>query len=214
MTSWDAQYKNQDLVPGRVAGKTPLSIPGAWLHTPEPHPDRRGLFIELFRASGASMRVAQVSCSISERGVIRGIHVSDVPPGQAKYVMCTHGQILDVIVDLRTGSPTFGQWEGVTLDSSRLQAVELAAGLGHAFMALNHEATVLYLHSTEYDPATDRAVNPLDTELRIEWPLERGQTPVLSGRDLAAPSLRDALGAGWMPSYANCQTLEAGHAAI
>jgi dTDP-4-dehydrorhamnose 3,5-epimerase len=205
VTSWDAQFRDQ-MLPG---GVRPLSIAGARLHSPAWNYDRRGSFTELFRASDVpGMTVAQMSCSISERGVIRGIHVSDVPPGRAKYVLCADGKIMDVVVDLRTGSPTFGQWEAIHLNSSAWQAVYLAPGLGHAFMALTRRAVMVYLHSTAYDPAADRAVNPLDTELRIEWPLERGQIPVLSDRDLAAPSLAQAREQGWLPSYESCLALE------
>lgn len=195
-----------------MKGKEALGIEGAVLYTPDFQFDQRGCFVELFVASAVpGMTVAQMSCSISSRGVIRGIHVSDVPPGRAKYVLCADGKIMDVVVDLRVGSPTFGQWEAVHLNSSSWQAVYLAPGLGHAFMALSHRAVVMYLQSTEYDPAAERAVHPLDTDLRIEWPLEHHQKPVLSHRDLLAPSLAQALAAGLLPSYEACRALEAGH---
>jgi dTDP-4-dehydrorhamnose 3,5-epimerase len=193
--------------------KKQLGIEGAWLYTPEIRADTRGSFTEVFAASDVpGMRVAQAACSISYSGVIRGIHVSDVPPGRAKYVTCPDGKIMDVAVDLRTGSPTFGQWEGAELTSSNQQAMYLAPGLGHAFMVLSQRAVVMYLHSTAHDPATDQAISALDLALGIRWPLGLGQVPVMSDRDMAAPTLARALEAGLLPSYKDCQALETSHA--
>jgi dTDP-4-dehydrorhamnose 3,5-epimerase len=186
----------------------PLGIDGAWVYTPQVHHDDRGSFAEAFRgaefaeALGYRLDVAQVNCSVSRRGVIRGIHYSDVPPGQAKYVTCVAGAILDVVVDLRAGSPTFGKWEAVRLDSASRGAVFLGEGLGHAFMALTDGATALYLCSTPYAPGREHGVNPLDPAIGIGWPLEDGEAPVLSDKDAAAPSLDEALRAGQLPGYA------------
>ena len=120
-----------------------LSIEGAWLYTPRStgRPGRASSSgsgaAEFAGDLGYRLDVAQVNCSVSRRGVIRGIHFADVPPGQAKYVSCVAGAILDVVVDLRAGSPSFGAWEAVRLDDESRQAVFLAEGLGHAFMALS-----------------------------------------------------------------------------
>ena len=136
----------------------PLGIEGAWVFTPQVHRDDRGSFLETFRgeefaaALGYRLDVAQVNCSVSRRGVIRGIHYADVPPGQAKYVCCLSGAVVDVVVDLRAGSPSFGKWEAVRLDDSSRRAVFLAEGLGHGFMAVSDQATVTYLCSTPYAP--------------------------------------------------------------
>lgn len=182
-----------------------LSIDGALLHTPRIHRDSRGVFLEGFRsvdlreAIGHSIELAQVNCSVSRRGVLRGIHFADVPPGQAKYVMCVAGEAMDVVVDVRVGSPTFGRWEAVRLDDVSRQGVYLAEGLGHAFMALSESATVVYLCSSPYDPAIEHAIHPLDPDLAIEWP--SGVEPVLSEKDLAAPTLKQALDAGVLPSW-------------
>lgn len=193
-----------------------LSIEGAWVFTPQLHADDRGCFLEAFRGAefaadlGYELQVAQVNTSVSRRGVIRGIHYSDVPPGQAKYVTCVAGAILDIVVDLRTGSPTFGKWEAVRLDDTGRRAVFLAEGLGHAFMALSDQATVLYLCSTPYAPGREHGVNPLDPALAIAWPLEASDgEPVLSAKDAAAPGLDEALRAGQLPGYDDC----AGYAA-
>ena len=146
----------------------PLGIEGAWVYTPQVHSDDRGSFAEAFRGAefaadlGYRLDVAQVNCSVSRRGVIRGIHYADVPPGQAKYVTCVAGAILDVVVDLRTGSPSFGKWEAVQLDADTRRAVFLSEGLGHAFMALTDGATALYLCSTPYAPGREHGVDPRD----------------------------------------------------
>src|ERR1700684_3767172 len=155
-----------------------LELAGAWLYAPEIRADRRGNFHEWFSKDqleaevGHPLDVAQANCSVSRRGMIRGIHYSDVPPGQAKYVTCVSGAVLDVVVDLRVGSPGFGKWETVRLDEQDRRAVFLAEGLGHAFMALSPQATVLYLCSTPYAPGREHGVHPLDPTLGIAWPLE------------------------------------------
>jgi dTDP-4-dehydrorhamnose 3,5-epimerase len=185
-----------------------LSIGGAWLYAPKIWPDQRGHFFELFRGQefardvGYRLEVAQANCSVSRRGVIRGIHFADVPPGQAKYVCCVHGRILDVAVDLRAGSPTFQRWEAVELDDASGRALFLAEGLGHAFTPLSHEATVIYLCSTGYAPDREHGVHPLDPDLGIAWPAGAG--PVLSGQDAAAPGLAEALRSGLLPGYEAC----------
>ncbi|TMR92176.1 dTDP-4-dehydrorhamnose 3,5-epimerase [Nonomuraea basaltis] len=182
-----------------------LSIDGALLYTPRIHSDPRGDFLESFRAAdlrealGRSIELAQVNCSVSRRGVLRGIHFADVPPGQAKYVMCVSGEALDVVVDVRVGSPTFGQWEAVRLDDVSRCGIYLAEGLGHAFMALSESATLVYLCSTAYDPAREHGIHPLDPDLGIEWPLD-GE-PLLSAKDAAAPTLKQARDAGILPSW-------------
>jgi dTDP-4-dehydrorhamnose 3,5-epimerase len=188
----------------------PLGIEGAWVYTPAVHQDDRGSFAETFRGAefaadlGYRLNVAQVNCSVSRRGVIRGIHYADVPPGQAKYVTCAAGAILDVVVDLRDGSPSFGKWESVRLDADSRNAVFLAEGLGHAFMALTDDATVLYLCSTPYAPGREHGVDPLDPAIGIAWPADHGAEPVLSDKDAAAPALDEALRAGQLPRYADC----------
>lgn len=187
-----------------------LGIEGAWVYEPQVHGDDRGSFAETFRGAefaadlGYRLDVAQVNCSVSRRGVIRGIHYADVPPGQAKYITCAAGAILDVVVDLRAGSPTFGTWEAVPLDAVTRRAVFLAEGLGHAFTALTDDATALYLCSTPYAPGREHGVHPLDPALGIAWPTEEGWSPVLSEKDAAAPTLDEALRAGQLPRYADC----------
>lgn len=185
-----------------------LDVAGAWLYTPVVRRDQRGEFFELFRgleftgALGYRFEVGQANCSVSHRGVIRGVHFADVPPGQAKYVCCVAGSILDVVVDLRAGSPAFGSWQAVELDSASGQALFIAEGLGHAFTALSPQATVVYLCSTPYDPGREHGVHPLDPGIGIRWP--EPDRAILSDKDAAAPSLADALAAGLLPGYQEC----------
>jgi dTDP-4-dehydrorhamnose 3,5-epimerase len=187
----------------------PTSIGGAWTFAPAVYRDDRGHFLEWFRAGELSESLgywpetAQANCSVSRRGVIRGVHFASVPPGQAKYVTCVSGAILDVIVDIRVGSPGYGRWEAVRLDDVSRGAVFLEAGLGHAFTALSAEATVIYLCSTPYSPGREHGVHPLDPDLGIEWPA--GIEPVLSPKDAAAPTLEQARLAGLLPLYPDCE---------
>ncbi|WP_328877449.1 dTDP-4-dehydrorhamnose 3,5-epimerase [Streptomyces sp. NBC_00299] len=185
-----------------------LGIEGAWALEPKVYPDDRGSFHEWYRgtefreATGHDLSLAQANCSVSRRGVLRGVHFSDVPPGQAKYVTCVRGAILDVVVDIRVGSPTFGRWEALRLDDDSRHALFLAEGLGHAFMALTDDATVVYLCSTGYAPEREHGVNPLDPDLAIAWPEDI--PPVLSPKDAQAPSLAQAREAGLLPTYEAC----------
>lgn len=187
----------------------PLSIGGAWVFTPRVFADPRGSFAEAFRAADLPQRfdLAQVNCSVSARGVVRGVHFADVPPSQAKYVMCVSGSVLDVVVDLRVGSPTFGRWEAVTLDDAERRAMLVAEGLGHAFMALSEQATVIYLCSQPYNPGREHGVHPLDPALGIAWP--EGIEPLLSEKDAEAPTLKEALDGGLLPDFAACEAFYA-----
>ncbi len=183
-----------------------LSISGAFEFTPRQFGDERGTFMEWFKsdaladAIGHRLELAQANCSVSSRGVLRGIHFSDVPPGQAKYVTCVRGSVLDVVVDTRVGSPTFGSYEFIRLDDVDRRAVYLSEGLGHGFIALEDDATVMYLCSTGYAPDREHGIHPLDPALAIEWP--EGLEPILSAKDSAAPSLAQAQAQGLLPTFA------------
>jgi dTDP-4-dehydrorhamnose 3,5-epimerase len=186
----------------------PLTIDGAFEITPVQRGDARGTFLEWYRFDhlaaevGHSLRLAQANISVSAPGVVRGIHFADVPPGQAKYVTCTRGSLLDVIVDIRVGSPTFGRWESVLLDDVERRCVYIAEGLGHGFCAMSDNATLTYLCSETYNPAGEHSVHPLDPELGIVWPTE---APRLSERDAAAPTLAEAREQGMLPDYGVCR---------
>ncbi|NTW38589.1 MAG: dTDP-4-keto-6-deoxy-D-glucose epimerase [Cellulomonadaceae bacterium] len=188
-----------------------LSIAGAWEVTPRQHGDSRGMFLEWFKTEsftpvvGHPLDLQQANMSVSAAGVLRGIHFADVPPGQAKYVTCTRGAVLDVVVDLRTGSPTFGRWDSVLLDDVDRRAVYLSEGLGHGFMSLEDHSTVAYLCSTGYAPGREHGIHPLDPELAITWPTsDRAGLPLtaqLSEKDAAAPSLSQARDEGRLPRF-------------
>ncbi|MFJ9693496.1 dTDP-4-dehydrorhamnose 3,5-epimerase [Kitasatospora sp. NPDC101183] len=190
-----------------------LSIEGAVEVTPQQHGDPRGLFMEWYRfdhlqeAVGHPLRLAQGNLSVSAKDVVRGIHFADVPPGQAKYVSCVRGAVLDVIVDLRVGSPTFGTWEFVRLDDVDRRSVYIAEGLGHGFCALSDDATLSYVCSETYNPTGEHAVHPLDPDLGIEWPTD---APQLSARDAAAPTLAEAIESGLLPDYEKCRAYTEG----
>ncbi|GAA1688310.1 dTDP-4-dehydrorhamnose 3,5-epimerase [Fodinicola feengrottensis] len=188
-----------------------LGIPGAYQILPDQHTDNRGSFAEWYRFDqlsdvvGHPLELAQANLSTSALGVVRGIHFADVPPGQAKYVSCVSGAVLDVVVDVRVGSPTYGKWEAVRLDDTERRAVYLSEGLGHSFCSLTDNATVVYLCSQTYAPQFEHAVNPLDSELAIDWPTDR---PILSPKDADAPSLAEALAAGTLPDYLAPPTID------
>lgn len=187
----------------------PLAIEGAFEVTPRQHGDDRGVFLEWFKADrfreavGHDLHLAQANCSVSAAGVIRGIHYSEVPPGQAKYVTCIAGAVFDVVVDLRVGSPTFGKWDAVVLDDTDRRAIYLGEGLGHGFMSLADGSTVAYLCSTPYAPGREHAVHPLDETIGIAWPVAGRDgvelQPMLSPKDAAAPTLAEAEDAGALP---------------
>jgi dTDP-4-dehydrorhamnose 3,5-epimerase len=186
-----------------------LSIPDAYVITPVQNGDNRGVFVEWFKegpfehAVGHRLDLHQANMSVSAKGSVRGIHFADVPPSQAKYVTCPVGALLDVVVDIRVGSPTFGQWDSVLLDQKDRRAVYVSEGLGHVFMALTEGAVISYLCSAGYAPEREHGVHPLDPEIGIEWPADIA--PLLSTKDEAAPTLVQAREAGLLPSYDVCQ---------
>jgi len=187
---------------------TPTGISGCIVFTPRQFADDRGRFLEFYRADvlaqavGHRLALAQGNTSVSRRGVLRGVHFADVPPGQAKYVTCLSGAVLDVVTDLREGSPTFGLSEAVALDDRDRRALYIAEGLGHSFLTLSESATVSYLCSTPYTPTREHELNPLDPHLALPWP--EGTEPVLSPKDARAPGLHDARERGLLPSYDVC----------
>jgi dTDP-4-dehydrorhamnose 3,5-epimerase len=191
-----------------------LKVPGAWSFTPRQFPDPRGVFLEWFKADaleqvlGHRLQVAQANHSVSARGTLRGVHFADVPPSQAKYVYCTRGAVLDVVVDIRVGSPTFGVSDSVLLDDRDRRGIYLSEGLGHAFLALTDDANVTYLCSTPYAPGREHGISPLDPALDLPWPDD--VEPLLSDKDAAAPTLEQAHESGLLPEWEQCQALYAG----
>jgi dTDP-4-dehydrorhamnose 3,5-epimerase len=157
-------------------------------------------FDRLEETIGHSIDLRQANTSVSKRGVVRGIHFADVPRGQAKYVTATHGAVLDYVIDIRVGSPTFGQWDSVLLDGVDRRAIYLAEGLGHAFVALTDDATVSYLVTDTFDAEREHGIDPLDPEIGLVFPPEAGEA-LLSPKDTAAPGLSEAADAGLLPTW-------------
>jgi len=190
----------------------PLSIEGSWLFTPVLRPDDRGVFLESYKDSaiepaiGHAFSLKQMNISQSRSGTVRGVHFADVPPGQAKYVQCFSGSILDIVVDIRVGSPTFGKWDAVELNDQTRQGLYISEGLGHAFCALSDDVTVGYLCSEPYAPTREHGIHPLDPDLALPWPSD---DVVLSPKDAAAPTLAQALESGLLPDYEECRTFRA-----
>ncbi|WP_091362503.1 dTDP-4-dehydrorhamnose 3,5-epimerase family protein [Geodermatophilus telluris] len=186
----------------------PLAVPDGYVLDLVAHGDGRGRFTEWYRAdvlagaTGRSLPLAQANHSVSARGVLRGVHFALVPPGQAKYVYCPAGRVLDVVVDVRVGSPTFGVCDSVLLDADRPRAVFLAEGLGHAFLALEDRSSVTYLVSSAWSPGREFGVSPLDPDLDLPWPAD--VEFVLSDKDRAAPTLAEAREQGLLPTMAEC----------
>lgn len=183
-----------------------LKIPDSYEITPRQFDDDRGTFLEWYRfdtlaeATGRSVDLAQSNTSVSRRGSVRGIHFAELPPSQAKYVTTTHGAVLDYVIDIRVGSPTFGEWDSVLLDDRERKAVFLSEGLGHCFVALTEGATVSYLVTEIYRPEREHGINPLDREIGLVFPDEAG-VPLLSPKDTDAPGLSEAAALGLLPGW-------------
>jgi dTDP-4-dehydrorhamnose 3,5-epimerase len=168
----------------------PIRLEGPLLLQPTIHRDDRGFFIETYRTEAlASLGVdddwVQDNHSRSARGVIRGLHFQ---PGMAKLIRCARGEIVDVLVDLRRGSPSFGQWEAFTLNDENLRALYCPDGFGHGFCVTSEVADVVYKCSTYYDPSAESGISYRDPDIGIEWP---DVELIPSKRDQAAPPLRD-----------------------
>jgi dTDP-4-dehydrorhamnose 3,5-epimerase len=191
-------------------GLRELSVPGAWEITPQVHRDERGTFTEWFTESafgamtGHRFDLRQANCSVSAAGVLRGLHFAQLPPGQAKYVTCVRGAVFDVVVDIRVGSPTYGQWDSVLLDDIDHRSTYISEGLAHGFVAMQDQSTVMYLCSTPYAPQREHTIAATDPAIGIEWPLSAAQL-LLSGRDAEAPSLAEVRESGLLPTWDETQ---------
>jgi dTDP-4-dehydrorhamnose 3,5-epimerase len=185
-----------------------LAVPDAYEITPVQRADDRGVFLEWYRFDelervvGHPLDLRQANMSVSKRGVVRGVHFADVPRGQAKYVKAVSGAVLDFVVDIRVGSPTFGQWDSVRLDTETHRAVYISEGLGHCFVALTDDAAVTYLVSDVYTPSAEHGITPLDPDLGLVFPEEAGEA-LLSPKDLEAPTLAEAAAAGLLPTWSD-----------
>jgi dTDP-4-dehydrorhamnose 3,5-epimerase len=156
--------------------------------------DNRGFFLETYRASefaahGIPANFVQDNLSHSVHGVLRGLHYQKRPKAQGKLVMVLSGEILDVAVDIRRGSPTYGRWAGVRLSADRGDMIYVPAGFAHGFCVISQEAKVLYKVTDDYAPKLDRGIVWNDPAIGIKWPTA---DPVLSKKDAQLPLLKDA----------------------
>ena len=187
-------------------GVRELAVPGAWEITPQRNSDARGTFFEWFterefgEMAGHSFDLRQANCSVSAAGVLRGLHFAQLPPGQAKYITCVKGSVFDVVLDIRTGSPTYGQWDSVLLDDVDRRSTYISEGLAHGFLALQDDSTVMYLCSAPYAPEREHTISAFDLAIGIDWPLPHAQLR-LSDRDAEAPTLAEVRSAGLLPSW-------------
>lgn len=167
-------------------------LDGVILIEPVVHGDERGFFVETFSRDawgelGIEVEFVQQNHSRSRQGTLRGIHFQ-TEPGQAKLMRCSRGEILDVAVDLRRGSPTYGQWEAHVLDDVKHRQLFVPVGFGHGFAVLSEEADVAYQVSSYFDPATEAGIAWDDPDVGVDWEIAE---PLLSERDKQAPKLAD-----------------------
>ncbi len=168
-------------------------LEGLRLVAPPVHGDERGFFLETWHAdryasAGIPAEFVQDNHSRSRRGTLRGIHFQS-HPGQGKLVRCARGTIFDVVVDLRRGSPTFGEWEGVQLDDQGAHQLWIPVGFGHGFCVLSESADVVYKVTSYYDPATESGIRFDDPDVAVAWPDDLEL--LYSERDATAPLLAD-----------------------
>jgi dTDP-4-dehydrorhamnose 3,5-epimerase len=171
-----------------------LRIPEVMLIEPQTMRDQRGFFLETYRksefvANGIADEFVQDNYSHSVRGVLRGLHYQKRPQAQAKLVMVLSGEVFDVSVDIRKGSPTYGQWAGVVLSDRDFRMFYIPEGFAHGFCVLSETADFVYKVTAEYAPALDGGILWSDPAIGIEWPVAE---PILSPRDGALPLLHEA----------------------
>lgn len=171
-----------------------LDIPDVILIHAQRFVDPRGALAETYKQSvfathGIAETFVQDNLSQSVRDVIRGLHYQSPPKAQAKLVMALRGEVFDVAVDIRRGSPTFGRWVGVRLSAQRLDMLYIPAGFAHGYCALSDQVDVLYKVTHEYAPELDRGIRWNDPDIGIRWPVEH---PILSAKDEHLPRLKDA----------------------
>ncbi|MCX4766672.1 dTDP-4-dehydrorhamnose 3,5-epimerase family protein [Streptomyces sp. NBC_01275] len=191
-----------------------LAVSGAFVFTPPVFEDDRGLFTSPFQepafvaALGRPLfPVAQSNHSRSRRGTVRGVHYTLTPPGVAKYVYCARGSAIDIVVDIRVGSPTFGRWDSSVLDPGTFRSMYFPVGVGHAFVALEDDTVMSYMLSGSYEAQHELALSALDPALAL--PIPEDLQPLLSARDLAAPRLAQVQAEGGLPEYDKCRRIEA-----
>lgn len=184
---------------------TPLGIEGAWIAESTLWNDHRGFlrewfkFEEVYRATGIDFSIQQANISQNQSGVIRGIHYSLVPEGQAKWVTCVAGSLIDVVVDIRPNSPTFKKIEYIHLTPENGVSVLVGAGLGHGFESIEDKTSISYLLSSKYSADLEFAIHPFDTDLAINWRAHTHEA-IVSSKDLSSRSLQKALNERLLPT--------------
>ena len=183
---------------------TELGIPGLFLLESPVWGDERGFFREWFKFGdfedeGIEFHARQANLSMSQRNVVRGLHYSLAPEGQAKVVTCVYGELDDVIVDVRVGSPSFGSWEMVHLAAREERSVLLPVGVAHGFCVTSEQAALSYLLSSPFNADAELEINPFDVEVDVAWSIP-GEA-IVSEKDASAPSLAQRLGANELPLF-------------
>jgi dTDP-4-dehydrorhamnose 3,5-epimerase len=187
---------------------TPLKISGSWKINFQKFNDNRGFFYESFkeedlkREINRTFVIKQTNTSSSTKGSVRGIHYAMVPPSQAKLVQCQRGSIKDYVIDIRVGSPTFGQFEEISLDENSASAIFIEEGLAHAFVSLENQTVVTYYVSEKYNPEREKGINPFDKTLNVLWPKI---DLIVSDKDKEAISLTEAKEQGLLPTFDECK---------
>lgn len=175
----------------------PTSLPGVLLITPRRHGDARGFFAESWSRArmaeqGIDIDFVQDNHSLSaSAGTVRGLHFQAPPHAQSKLVRCGRGALLDVAIDIRRGSPSFGRWTAIELSFENARQLLVPAGFAHGFVTLKPDTEILYKCSDYYAPETEGAIRWDDPEIGIDWQLPAGLAPVISHKDAAAPLLRE-----------------------
>ncbi|MGH3732062.1 MAG: dTDP-4-dehydrorhamnose 3,5-epimerase family protein [Acidimicrobiales bacterium] len=181
-----------------------LPIPGAFLLESPVWEDDRGYFREWFKwgdleAAGVAFPIQQANLSMSKRNVVRGLHYSLAPEGQAKIVTCACGELDDVLVDVRVGSPTYGLVEVVHLAASEERSVLIPAGIAHGFCMTSDIGVLTYLLSSPFNAEMELEINPFDEVLNVPWPLSGGA--IVSPKDADAPTLGERLSKDELPRF-------------
>ena len=186
-------FAGESFYAGGPMERLPTRLDGLVLLSPAVHGDARGFFMETWRADawqlhGVPAGFVQDNHSRSRQGTLRGIHFQ-THPGQGKLVRVSRGRVLDVVVDLRRGSPTFGEWEGVELDDVGGHMLWIPVGFGHGFLVLSEVADFVYKCTNYYDPATEAGIRFDDPDVGVAWPSDIEL--LYSARDAEAPLLSE-----------------------
>lgn len=173
---------------------TRLEIPEVILIEPRVFPDERGFFMETYKQSefaahGITEVFVQANQSLSSRRILRGLHYQKCPKAQGKLVRVVSGEVFDVAVDIRKGSPTYGKWVGTMLSAQNKQMLYIPPWCAHGFCVLSEEAGTLYMATEEYAPECEAGILWNDADVSVQWPID---DPILSVRDRAWPPLREA----------------------